>query len=52
MVELSVGGERYAADLAAGAEVDTYHFDATAALRHIVTTEGATDTVLTREFAT
>ena len=47
MVELEVGGARHAADLAAGAEVDTYWFDATDALRHIVTTEGATDTVLT-----
>jgi Astacin (Peptidase family M12A) len=47
MVELDVGGERYAADLASGAEVDAYHFDATDAVRHIITTEGATDTVVT-----
>ena len=47
MVELEVGGERHAADLAAGAEVDSYHFEATDAVRHIITTEGAIDTVLT-----
>ena len=47
MVELEVGGERHAADLVAGAEVDSYHFETTEAVRHIVTTEGAIDTVLT-----
>ena len=47
MIELEVGGERHAADLGAGAEVDSYHFDTTDAVRHIVTTEGAVDTVLT-----
>ena len=43
----TVGGERHAADFAAGAEVDSYRFDTTDAVRHIVTTEGAIDTVLT-----
>jgi hypothetical protein len=47
MVELTVGGDRHAADLAGAAEVDTYCFEAASAIRHIITTEGATDTVLT-----
>lgn len=47
MVQLTVGGDRHAADLAGGGEVDTYCFDATAEIRHIITTEGASDTVLT-----
>ena len=46
-VELAVGGPRHAADLAAGAEVDTYTFTVPAPATHIMTTEGATDTVLT-----
>lgn len=46
-VELDVGGARKAADLAVGGEVDTYHFTVGAAATHIMSTEGATDTVLT-----
>jgi hypothetical protein len=46
-VELDVGGARHAADLATGAEVDTYRFAVPAAATHIMTTEGALDTVLT-----
>jgi hypothetical protein len=47
MVELGVGAPRTAADLSTGGEVDTYHFDVTAAKTHIMTTEGPSDTVLT-----
>jgi hypothetical protein len=47
VVELAVGGERHAADVGPGAEIDTYAFEARTAVRHIMTTEGATDTVLT-----
>ena len=36
-----------AADLGGAGEVDTYHFDVSQAATHIMTTEGATDTVLT-----
>jgi hypothetical protein len=46
-VELTVGGPRASADLSAGGEVDTYHFEVAAKGTHIVTTEGPTDTVLT-----
>src|SRR5699024_4077145 len=46
-VELTVGAERTAADLSAGGEVDTYHFEIAAAGTHIMTTEGPSDTVLT-----
>jgi hypothetical protein len=46
-VELVVGGPRVAADLGGAGEVDTYHFDVPAAATHIMTTTGATDTVLT-----
>ena len=46
-VELAVGGPRVAADLGGAAEVDTYHFDVPTAATHIMTTTGATDTVLT-----
>ncbi len=47
MVELDVGGERHVADLSGDGEVDTYRFGVTTAATHIITTEGATDTVLT-----
>jgi len=46
-VELTVGGARTSADLSVGGEVDTYHFDVSAAAVHIMTTEGPSDTVLT-----
>lgn len=46
-VELTVGGARTSADLAASGEVDTYHFEVGAAATHIMTTEGPSDTVLT-----
>jgi Astacin (Peptidase family M12A) len=46
-VELEVDGPRQEADLAVGAEVDTYHFAVTQAATHIMTTEGPTDVVLT-----
>lgn len=46
-VELAVGGARHVAELSVGAEVDTYHFEVTAAATHIMTTQGQTDTVLT-----
>jgi hypothetical protein len=46
-VELTVGAERVAADIATSGEVDTYHFDVPSAATHIMTTEGPTDTVLT-----
>jgi hypothetical protein len=47
MVELAIGAERAAADLATAGEVDTYHFTVAAAGTYIMTTEGPTDTVLT-----
>jgi hypothetical protein len=47
MVELTVGGARTTADVSAGGEVDTYHFEVPTAATHIMTTEGPTDTVLT-----
>jgi hypothetical protein len=46
-VELTVGGARTSADLSASGEVDTYHFEVTAAATHVMTTEGPSDTVLT-----
>ena len=46
-VELDVGGDRHVAAVACVGEVDTYHFDVRQAATHIMTTEGATDTVLT-----
>ena len=46
MTELEVGGERAQGDVATAGEVDTYHFDVPAAATHIMTTEGATDTVM------
>ena len=46
-VDLTVGGPRTSADLAASGEVDTYHFEVPAAARHIMSTEGPSDTVLT-----
>src|SRR3954452_17773736 len=46
-VELTVGGARHSAELAASGEVDRYHFDVPAAKVHIMTTEGTSDTVLT-----
>jgi hypothetical protein len=45
--ELTIGGPRVAADLAAGGEVDTYHFAVQSSATYIMTTEGPTDTVLT-----
>ena len=47
LVTLTVGGDRIAADVSAGGEVDTYKFDVGTAATHIMTTEGPTDTVLT-----
>jgi hypothetical protein len=47
MTELAVGGGRVTGDLATAGEVDNYHFDVAAAAVHIMTTEGATDTVMT-----
>lgn len=47
VVELGIGAARTPADLATAGEVDTYHFDVTAAATHIMTTEGPSDTVLT-----
>lgn len=47
VVELTVGDQRVSGDIAVGGEVDTYHFTVPAAATHIMTTEGATDTVLT-----
>jgi hypothetical protein len=47
VIDLTVGGARVAADLAAGGEVDSFHFDVAAPATHIMTTEGSTDTVLT-----
>ena len=47
MVELFVGAPRTAATLSVGGEVDTYHFDVATPGMHIMTTEGATDTVMT-----
>jgi hypothetical protein len=47
MVELTIGGPRVSAGLAAAGEVDSYHFDVTTAATCIMTTEGSTDTVLT-----
>jgi hypothetical protein len=46
MVELLIGGARFAADLANAGEVDTYHFVVQSAGAYIMTTEGSTDTVL------
>jgi hypothetical protein len=46
-VELAVDGPRFAADLAVGAEVDTYHFEVAEAATYIMTTSGPTDTFLT-----
>ncbi|MEO6525027.1 MAG: M12 family metallopeptidase [Gemmatimonadaceae bacterium] len=47
LVTLTVGGDRIAADVSAGGEVDTYKFDVGTAATHIMSTEGPTDTVLT-----
>ncbi|MDQ3011312.1 MAG: M12 family metallopeptidase [Acidobacteriota bacterium] len=47
MVELSIGGPVTSADLSAGGEVDTYHFDVATAATFIMSTEGPSDTVLT-----
>jgi hypothetical protein len=47
MTELTVGGARAVADLAAGGEVDSFHFDVGVAATYIMTTEGNIDTVLT-----
>ena len=46
-VELTVGAPATQADVSAGGEVDTYHFDVTAAATYIMTTDGPGDTVLT-----
>jgi astacin (peptidase family M12A) len=45
--ELVVNGPPASADLSVGGEVDTYHFDVSAAATHIMTTAGPSDTVLT-----
>jgi hypothetical protein len=47
IVELAAGAPRTNADLSLSGEVDTYHFDVTAAATYIMTTEGPSDTVLT-----
>jgi hypothetical protein len=46
-VDLEVGAPPHQADLAVGAEVDTYRFQVPAAATHILTTTGATDVVMT-----
>ncbi len=46
-VEIEVGGARVAADISVGGEVDSFRFGVPEAATHIITTEGATDTVLT-----
>lgn len=46
-VEIEVNAPPTAADLSTGGEVDTYHFDVSAAATHIMATAGNTDTVLT-----
>jgi hypothetical protein len=46
-VELTVNAPATQADVSAGGEVDTYHFDVTAAATYIMTTDGSGDTVLT-----
>jgi hypothetical protein len=45
-VVLEVGAPRHEADLSVGGEVDTYEFVVTEAATYIMTTDGATDTVL------
>ncbi|CAN5779927.1 MAG: M12 family metallopeptidase [Ilumatobacteraceae bacterium] len=45
--ELQPDGPRVETDLATGGEVDTYHFDVSAAATHIMSTQGPSDTVLT-----
>ena len=45
--ELAVGGARVAADLASAGETDSYHLVVDEAATYILTTKGATDTVLT-----
>jgi len=45
--ELTVGGPRVAADLASAGETDSFHLVVDQAATYILTTEGATDTVLT-----
>ena len=47
MPELVIDGPRVAADLAVGAEVDTYRFTVAEAATYIITTTGPTDTLLT-----
>jgi hypothetical protein len=47
VVDLTVGAPVHEADLAVGAEVDTYRFEAAAAATHIMSTSGATDVVMT-----
>ena len=46
-VELTVGDPPHEADLAVGAEVDTYSFEVAAAATHIMSTSGTTDVVMT-----
>ncbi len=46
-VELTVGDPPREADLAVGAEVDTYHFEVATAATQIMSTSGATDVVMT-----
>lgn len=46
-VELTVNAPATKADVSAGGEVDTYHFDVAAPATYIMTTDGPGDTVLT-----
>ena len=46
-VEIAVNAPAINADVSAGGEVDTYHFDVATAATHIMSTEGPSDTVLT-----
>jgi len=47
VVDLTIGAPRTSAILSVGGEVDTYHFDVAVPGKHIMTTEGTTDTVMT-----
>lgn len=46
-VDLVVGASRHEADLAVGAEVDSYRFEVTSVGTYVMSTQGDTDTVLT-----
>jgi hypothetical protein len=47
LVSLTIDGDRVAADVSAGGEVDTYSLEVVEAATYIMTTEGPTDCVLT-----